>query len=424
MVFSSLYGAYRKVKKGSQMINLLSLSWDNIWLIVGVVIALVVIIYLVRGFLYMGVYGMFVYPYFKIKNRLYGNVRKKGQVRIGSATHTLNKVMKENKKDFGGLFFELKNNGKELSKLNAFKYDFLKESYIYDQSISKKDQIAYSFLNKGRSPEAILSDSFDELRSEEITTGKKPTKLAKKMIVDSAFNTIDGYQNNHVYSDNVLFYVLGDTLFVVSRSLIPHYIYKSNDEKFLKYKTVDETLRGKDKGLFYNPYIAFKKQSIIELESLLTKEYSNIYGKKLKVQEVVWFVNSSSRMNKVAKLYPEIKTIYDVEGLIKYFLNYKTPKTVEKHAQDFIDLLYLKYFDESLYQGGSKFYKTVVVNEKRKCYQVYNDGYTEEICYEGSSYTQCIDNTLDFIFMRYLKYAKASYDLSDVKYARNLYFSK
>ena len=256
------------------LIYLLDIDMNLIWLIVGVVLALAVILYLVRGFLYMGIYGMFVYPYFKIKNRKYGNVRKVGQIKIGKATDTLNKVMRENKKDFGGLYFDLRRGDKILSRMANFSYDFSSGKYVdYSVEEQKKSFVPTSFLIHGRSKEAILSDSYDDLENEKILTGKKPSKLFKKMIVDSASTSIDGYSNNTLYTDNVLYYVLGDTLFVVSRCLIPHYIYRNSDEKFVNYKTVSENLKGKETGKFFNPYIVFKKNNIIEFTNLLTKEY-------------------------------------------------------------------------------------------------------------------------------------------------------
>lgn len=407
------------------LIYLLDIDMNLIWLIVGVVLALAVILFLVRGFLYMGVYGMFVYPYFKIKNRKYGNVRKVGQIKIGKATDTLNKVMRENKKDFGGLYFDLRRGDKILSRTANFSYDFSNGKFVdYSVEDQKKSFVPTSFLIHGRSKEAILSDSYDDLENEKILTGKKPSKLFKKMIVDSASTSIDGYLNNTLYTDNVLYYVLGDTLFVVSRCLIPHYIYRNSDEKFVNYKTVSENLRGKESGKFFNPYIVFKKNNIIEFTNLLTKEYENIYGKELKVKEVVWCVNSSPKMNKVAMVYSDIETIYGVKGLINYLLNVDTSNVKEKHAQDFIDLMYLKYFCPSIYEGGRDSYKTNIINGKRKCYHVDNDGYSEEVGYYGSCYSECVDNTLDFVFMRHKGKAKTSYRINDVFEARKLYFSK
>ena len=408
------------------LIYLLDIDMNLIWIIVGVVIALFIVLYLLRGFLYMGFYGMFVYPYFKIKNKKYGNVKKVGQIRIGKATDTLNKVMRENKKDFGGLYFDLRKGDKIISRSAYFSYDFSNGEYIdYSTLDQSKSIVPTSFLKHGRSKEAILSDSYDDLENEKILTGKKPSKLFKKMIVDSASTSIDGYQNNTVYKDDVLYYVLGDTLYVVSRTLIPHYIYRNNDEKYVNYKTVSENLRGKETGVFFNPYIVFKKNNIIECTNLLTKEYENIYGKELKIKEVVWCVNSSKKMNKVSSFYGNIETIYGVKGLINYLLNAtSSTKNDEKHAQDFIDLIYLKYFFPALYEGGKPSYKTSIINSKRKCYHVDNDGYSEEVGYYGSCYSECIDNTVDFVFMRYKGKAKSSYRINDVFEARKLYFSK
>ena len=144
------------------------------------------------------------------------------------------------------------------------------------------------------------------------------------------------------------------------------------------------------------------QNNIIECTNLLTKEYENIYGKELKVKEVVWCVNSSKKMNKVSSFYGNIETIYGVKGLINYLLNAtSSTKNDEKHAQDFIDLMYLKYFFPAIYEGGKSSYKTSILNSKRKCYHVDNDGYSEEVGYYGSCYSECIDNTVDFVFMRY-----------------------